>query len=283
MKVNSIITLGLLILIIGLQQCKNVEPLIKDEATVAKRLAYEEFVHRIPLQSFDTSILIRDVDIKFQEGESITRMNAIFKFLPGRGILASLQGPLNIEVARIYITQDSLKVIDRMNKTYMTGPFEELISFLRFPFTYEDIPDILLNRYKAHLPNCEISPEHCSSSFELTEQETFHYSYMAERLFSLNQNRYRSLFDYHLYYNAFTYKPIERELWDKRSNTRLNVQYKGEILLDNDHQIPEQINFIFSRNGKKENIEIKYGRVEVSHDRLNFQVPASYTRKDLQL
>ena len=89
--------------------------------------------------------------------------------------------------------------------------------------------------------------------------------------------------NYNLYYNAFTYKPVERALWDKRSHTRLNVQYKGEIVLDNDHQIPEQINFIFSRNGKKENIEIKYGRVELSHDRLNFQVPTSYTRKDLQL
>lgn len=275
-----------LIIVVSLfvaQQCKNIEEVTKETPTLENSVSYNDFLERIPAQSFDTAILIRDVDIRFQEGESVTRIQAILKFIPDKGLLASLQGPLNIEIARIYITEDSLKVIDRINKTYMSGPFEELLAFMRFPFSYNDLPDILFNRYKAHLPDCKANPKNCSYLFDLTEEETFHYSYMDERLFFLDQKRYRSVFDYHLYYNAFTYKPIQRALWDKRSHTRLNVKYNGEILLDKNHVIPENLSFTFSRNGKQEIIRISYNKAELSHSRLNFQVPKSYARKKLNL
>ena len=283
MRIKFPIALIIVLLLFVAQQCKNIKEVTKETANLEKSVTYEEFLKRIPTQSFDTSILIRDVDIRFQEGESVTRIQAILKFIPQKGILASLQGPLNIEIARIYVTEDSLKIIDRINKTYMSGPFEELIAFMRFPFNYNDLPDILFNRYKAHLPDCKINPQNCSYLFELTEEETFHYSYMDERLCFLDQNRYRSVFDYHLYYNAFTYKPIQRALWDKRSHTRLNVKYNGEILLDQKYAIPENLKFSFSRNGKQEIIQINYNKAELSHNRLNFQVPKSYKRKKLTL
>ena len=61
-------------------------------------------------------------------------------------IWLSVSALLGIEVARIQITPDSLKLMNRINKTYWTGGFEDVESAYGIPANYQQLEGILVGQ-----------------------------------------------------------------------------------------------------------------------------------------
>ena len=61
-------------------------------------------------------------------------------------IWLSISALLGIEVARIQITPDSLKLMNRINKTYWTGDFEDVENTYGIPANYEQLEGVLVGQ-----------------------------------------------------------------------------------------------------------------------------------------
>ena len=61
-------------------------------------------------------------------------------------IWLSVSALLGIEVARIQITPDSLKLMNRINKTYWTGGFEDIESAYGIPANYQQLEGVLVGQ-----------------------------------------------------------------------------------------------------------------------------------------
>ncbi len=58
----------------------------------------------------------------------------------------SLRALMGIEVARIWLSPDSIKLLNRLNSTYFLGSIDQLSSSYKLPINYEQLQDALLAR-----------------------------------------------------------------------------------------------------------------------------------------
>ena len=60
---------------------------------------------------------------------------------------------LGLEAARIYLTPDSLKLINRLNSTYFLGDVKEFIKRYNFHLSFHEIQNFLLGKHSFSNPN----------------------------------------------------------------------------------------------------------------------------------
>ena len=79
------------------------------------------------------------------DGEN-TPVSANLRIRKDSVIWLSISAFLGIEVARVQITPDSLKLINRINKTYWTGDFEDVENTYGIPSNYEKLEGVLVGQ-----------------------------------------------------------------------------------------------------------------------------------------
>jgi len=83
---------------------------------------------------------------KIEIGGADTPISANLRIRKDSVIWFSVSALLGIEVARVQITPDSLKLINRINKTYWSGDFEDVESAYGMPVNYEQLEGILVGQ-----------------------------------------------------------------------------------------------------------------------------------------
>ena len=88
--------------------------------------------------SFKYSAKVRTQEDKFN-------FNGQIKILRDSIIWASLTPGFGIEMARVYLTKDSVKFLNRLNSTYYIGDYSYINKLLGFNIDYNTIQSILTN------------------------------------------------------------------------------------------------------------------------------------------
>lgn len=86
------------------------------------------------------------VHFKAKNGEQSANFNLRLKRDSAIWLSGSLLG---IEGVRALLTPDSVRVVDRLHKTYFAGDYAYLSQLLNVPVTYKQMQDILLGDYQA--------------------------------------------------------------------------------------------------------------------------------------
>src|SRR5690348_2776680 len=124
-------------------------------------------------------------------------------------IWISITGPLNIESARILITQDSVKIINKLEDTAQLSSIQHLQQITRLPFNFSDFQNVILGKpsvaNNAAL-NFDIKPD----SIHVTSQDSFiNYIFsFARSNFMLGQSRFiassnGNAIDANIFYNNY--------------------------------------------------------------------------------
>ena len=105
---------------------------------------YESYKHvianRIEFTTFSAKI---DVDYENAEGKNYN-VNAHLRMYTDSIIWISITGPLGIEGLRAYITPDSVKVLDKQNKTYVARSVSYLQEVTELPLDLQSLQDLLI-------------------------------------------------------------------------------------------------------------------------------------------
>jgi hypothetical protein len=124
-------------------------------------------------------------------------------------IWISITGPLNIEGARVLITNDSVKIINKLEGSAQIRSIAHLQQITRLPFTFSDFQNIIIGKPTLH-PNTPLNYEFRQDSIKITAADAlikYIFSFTKNN-FSLGQTRLESAYglskiDANIFYNDY--------------------------------------------------------------------------------
>ncbi len=124
-------------------------------------------------------------------------------------IWISVTGPLNIEGARVLITQDSIKIINKLEGTVQLSSIQHLQKITRLPFSFTDFENIILGKPSV-ANNAQLNIDVQPDSVKVTAQQSsinYIFSFLRSN-FNLGQSRFiastnGNLVDANIFYNNY--------------------------------------------------------------------------------
>src|SRR5688572_6737238 len=114
---------------------------LHDDSVAFMHESYRQVIaNRIGFTTFSAKI---DVDYEDAEGKKYN-VNAHLRMYADSIIWISITGPLGIEGLRAYITSDSVKVLDKQNKTYVARSVSYLQEVTELPLDLQSLQDLLV-------------------------------------------------------------------------------------------------------------------------------------------
>jgi hypothetical protein len=181
----------------------------------------------------------------------------------------SVQPILGIEMIRIEMTNDSIKILDRMNKRYMADSYENLKGETKIDFNFQNLQALFTNRMfipgedeisTKHYRHFRISKNNNLAELKLKDRNGSFYTFMAdgeEKLLSTtieNKNKQTLTWDYS------DFQRIDKQRFPMKMTTRLSSgnQTQGTAIFT--FSLPEINNPL----------------------KMDFNIPSGYTRVTLE-
>jgi hypothetical protein len=158
----------LLLIIEGFSSCQTKRRLIKAPIKVEgpeylfQKLQENEFKFRTFSAKFNIDYTIKRKSFEFKGQVNIVKDSAIWIIF---------NQDLGIEMARLLITQDSVKFIDRINKKYFAGDYLFVNNFLKTNVDFGVLQSIILGNDFEYYDNAEFKAGVDSRQYKLTTTE----------------------------------------------------------------------------------------------------------------
>lgn len=133
-----IIFLGL---VAFLPSCKTIRPLT---LTKIKARSFDFLYHEMQAHKANYHYLSAKMLISYHNGASLTSFRARLRLKEDSLIWISIMPAMGIEVARVELTTDSLKFLNRMKKIYALGSYKLLDSLLHTSIGYKAVQALIL-------------------------------------------------------------------------------------------------------------------------------------------
>ncbi|PSR04233.1 MAG: hypothetical protein BRD50_04220 [Bacteroidetes bacterium SW_11_45_7] len=105
----------------------------------AKRLMAEMMSHQKDYNSFSAR-----ASVQYQNGDNSQSFNANLQYQKDSAFLAKITATLGIEAARMMISRDAVRIINRLKKQYTEKSFQNYGDVLPFPVRLELVQNVLL-------------------------------------------------------------------------------------------------------------------------------------------
>jgi len=198
---------------------------------------------------------------KAQFGEQSGNINVRIRKDSVIWISASLIG---IEGGRIYITRDSVQVLDKLHREYYAGDFAYLSKRLNVPVNFDMLQALLLGNY---LPPLSAATQPTVTTEGPTQRVNYaQASLLVQQLVNLERGRIQQL-----------------QVQDSASQNKLTVDYSDFRMLENNPQQFAYNTLVQVQQGTTAptTVTLTYRSVDVDKERLQFpfSVPKGYARK----
>ena len=160
---NRRVTNLLFFVIIGLTllntSCKSKKHVLK---TSIKEYGFSYLYNRMLESQMQFDYLSAKFTLVYGEGKNTTNLRGQLRIKDDSLIWMSITPALGIEAARILLTNDSIKFINRLNKTYFSGQYELIDSLLKTTIDYSllqsmfvgnDLTQYDVNKFRSSVDN----------------------------------------------------------------------------------------------------------------------------------
>ncbi len=249
---------------------KAITPVVKDAKKPEDKSA-PDLQQLISDYSFKTKTLTAKAAVKSVIGDQEHSFNINLRIYTDSAIWISITPLLGIEVARVLITRDSVKFIDRLNKKYSVSDFEFLNDMLKVNVDFDIIQGVLTGNLFAYKKN------------------KFNSVYIEEQYYILSTLSKRKL--KRSLEAIDNNKPIVQDLWVDGTTyriTRLSVEdqrYSKSLLTDyKDHRQTDGGLFPFRSNTvitaeKILKVDIEYLKINLNSEiDFPFNIPSGYEK-----
>lgn len=210
-------------------------------------------------------------NLNLQEGKKKTSFKGQLRIQKDSIIWVSFSPLLGIEIARILITNDSVKFINRIKKTFFEGDYKYLNDFFDTNLDFNVLQGLILGNDFSH--------------YEITKFRAL-IDNMQYRLSSTNRQKLKNfirrhetepnVFIHNIWLDPYNFKITQIQLKElKKENKKLQVNYMDFEEL-NSQLFPQKINFNLQAE-KKINLEIDYIKLDLNEDiNFPFKIPEKY-------
>lgn len=119
----------------------------------------------------------------FNSDKGSGNVTLYFRIQKDSAIWISLTGPLNIELARMLITTDSVQVIDKLHGEAHLSSIQHLQQLTKLPFNYSDFQNLILGKPSINNNNVAFNFVFNQDSINVSAQQSF-----INYLFSFSKN-----------------------------------------------------------------------------------------------
>lgn len=253
-------------------QKKVAAPLVVDIKPMVNK-SVQELQEKLDSASFDLNYLTAKAAVVVIQDSNEISFNISYRSKKDSIIWISVSPLLGIEVARLMITADSVKMLDKIHNKYEVTSFESINKMLQMKVNFEIVQALLYGNFFAYKKN----------------ENRFNSVYLEDKFYilsSLNKKKLkRSLEDkdlnkpviQDLYVNDSTYRISRVQVEDQRINKLLTTVYS-------DFRMTDGGLFPFKSTTKivaEKNIEIRieYGKVAKAESLdFPFNIPNNYER-----
>ena len=253
-------------------QQKATAPVVTDIKPMVNK-SVQELQDKLDSASFDLSYLTAKAAVVVIQDSNEISFNISYRSKKDSIIWISVSPLLGIEVARLMITADSVKMLDKIHNRYEVTSFESINKMLQMKVNFEIVQALLYGNFFAYKKN----------------ENRFNSVYLEDKFYilsSLNKKKLkRSLEDkdlnkpviQDLYVNDSTYRISRVQVEDQRINKLLTTLYS-------DFRVTDGGLFPFKSTTKivaEKNIEIRieYGKVAKAESLdFPFNIPNNYER-----
>jgi len=213
-----------------------------------------------------SALTIRNIHIKLQTPDRTNRLNAALKMHQDSAILLSLRAPLGIELSRILYTRDSVKMVDRQNKTVHISNYQNLSGLLPVELNYGTLQAIFTGNIPRQYKTLDFAEPGTYNN--KSSREVYLGTYAAPAHSGMKN------------FYGWIYKDIIRPshlvFYEKNSVDQLRIHYEGYDKTENCF-FPEEVKIDFDDKRHNSRLSIKMGQYTLQHSvDMELGIPASY-------
>lgn len=182
-------------------------------------------------------------------------------------IFISFAPVLGIEVGRLLVTPDSIKMINRLDNSYFEGDIQALSNLLNTYVDFYMLQALLVGNDFSHFTNNDLSISNDKSRILL------HSSARQPQLKSNNNIS----FQHNLWLNSENYRIEESLLYEPLTRRSVRAVYHHNTFIDN-QWIPREVSMIFTEPGARASISFRYSRILINQPQtITFTIPGNYS------
>lgn len=194
--------------------------------------------------------------------------NANLRMKLDSAIWMSISPALGIEVARVFITADSVKLINRINGTYFMGNFAYLNDLLQIEVNFDMIQAILIGNSYLHY-NVE------NFIADKDERGLILSTLKKRQIRRGSELELPQILTQEIWYSPVSQKIIRMEMQDYRPVRKFSVDYPSFTKVG-EFTFPESMH-IQAQAEKQVQIDLSYSRISVNEVlNLPFSIPKNY-------
>ena len=180
-------------------------------------------------------------------------------------IFVSVTPLLGIEIARLLVTPDTVKLVNRLDNTFYAGDMDVLNRMFGTYLDFEMLQALMVGNDFSHFS---------SDGFKASQENGNVVLFSGNRYPANNRNSHH--FQHRLVVNGETYRIIESLLHEKGPQRSLRVKYNGFSRIG-DQLIPQEISMVFSDASGQTAVNMRFSRTVLNEERsFAFTIPNHY-------
>ena len=212
------------------------------------------------------------VKLKPGLGKSTTSVPASLRIIKGEALMLSLQIPiLNAEVFRMVVTPDSILLVDRKNKMYVSEALKDIRNVANFAFEYQNLEALFTNQLfiagktevtPADYSLLQIKQEEYEAQITLKGDRGINYSFSSDYTDRIRRTEIESL-------GSFS----------KSNKSTKMVWWYDDFELIKDRIFPVKMKMGLKLPDDEATMDLSYSKIELDGDfSITFQIPRNSQR-----
>ena len=256
---------GLLAVVLLLSSCKTKQ---ETGAVSMKQRNNQELLSAVLSNTVEYDKFSARLGVDLKPGQKNKKISApaTLRIIKGEALMLSFQIPiLNAEMFRMVVTPDSLLLIDRRNKMYVSESLRDIRNVVNFAFEYQNLEALFTNQLFI-AGKTEITP----ADYLLLQVKQEEYSaYITSK-----DNRGTT----YLFTSDYTDRIRKTDIESSDKSTRMSWSYDDFVLLK-DRIFPVKMNMSLNLPSDEATMSLSYSRIELDGDfSIEFGIPKNSRR-----
>lgn len=187
-------------------------------------------------------------------------------------IFISVAPFLGIEVARILITPDHVKMVNRLEATYFEGDMALINGMLNADLDFYMLQSMLLGNDLPHFS---------SQNFRLSEDHGMILLHNPERIPNNPLSHAYGSIEQNLWLDKHTYRILQTNFQEKDTERIIQARYPSHTVVQG-KSFPSEVMLFFTDVSAAAQLSVNYSRITIDQpQQITFSIPPRYTPMDL--
>lgn len=237
----------------------------------------------------DSTLFAKRIDVSFTDGENSDNFKASLKISRDSFMQISLTAPLGIEVARILLTQDSIKFVDVYHKKYFLADYDYFNQRYDVSLTYDFLQNIFTNTFsdftlldESNLRTKRYKLDRTEMGYKLWTVDKKNAGKKLKKFYKQSgSERDEIILLQEILIDPTYFRPLSMSLKDLNEGVGISVRYENFVRFS-EELFPEKMRFTLFSKKSNMDLNLKFQRMEFNVPvEPNFRILSKYKRMEL--